>query len=41
MDAGHGPGLDVVGDVAEDNAVLEGGRKIVRQRDPQAVLNVL
>jgi hypothetical protein len=41
MDAGHSSGLDVVGDVAEDDAVDEGHRQVFRQRDPETCFDLL
>ena len=41
MDRGHSSGLHVVGDVAQNDAVLERKRKILGQRYPQAALDVL
>ncbi len=40
VDAGHGPGPDVVGHVAEDDAVLQRGRQVAGQTDPQSGLHV-
>ncbi len=41
MDAGHSSGLDVVGDVTEDDAVDEGHRQVFRQRDPETCFDLL
>jgi len=41
VDAGHSSGLDVVGDVAEDDAVDEGHRQVLRQRDPKTGFDLL
>lgn len=40
MDGCHDSGLDVVGDVAQDDAVRQRARDVVRNRDPQPTLNV-
>ena len=41
MDAGHGPGSDVIGYVTKDNSVLEGAGQVLGEADAQPALNVL
>ena len=41
MNTGHRSGFDVVRDVAEDDPVLQRPREVIRERNPQPVLDVL
>ena len=41
MDCGHDSGLDMVGDVTQDDTVRQRTRHVVRNRDPQPTLDVL
>ena len=41
MDRLDSPGFDVIGDVTEDDAVLQGNREVLGKGDPESALDLL